>query len=68
MRSTQIHNIDVKELEATWICADNTPRVDVPRMKKSIRSISAHDKQSNIVNNAKRYRAARKTKLAAQVV
>jgi hypothetical protein len=62
MRNTQFRDVTAEELEATWAHADNTPRVDAPRT----RSTRAHDKQPNIVNHSKRYRAARKAKLAAR--
>ena len=72
MRSTQFaeykrrdHDVTARELEATWRFADTTPRVDAARMR--LTPIPQHDKQPTFVNHAKRYRAARKAKLATQV-
>jgi hypothetical protein len=66
MRSTQFHT----ELDAMWAHADSTPRVDVPRMNKNLTAVLGQAehrrKQPPVVNHNKRYRAARKAKLATQ--
>ena len=68
-------NTTAFDLQRTWADADNTPRVDEPRLKYGVdfvhdpprnRPIPSGHPQHTRTNHAARYRALRKEKLNAE--